>query len=84
VGIYSLERDAAKSRRAPQLLVIFLNQITERRKNMQLSDEQVQALKQSIDELTNEMFNVDSRLKALCDKLAILSKAIVTSSAKKQ
>jgi prefoldin subunit 5 len=49
---------------------------------MKLSDDQIKALKQSIDELTKEISNIDSRLKALCEKLGVLAKAIETSSPK--
>jgi hypothetical protein len=51
---------------------------------MPLSDEQVQALSESIDGLTKEIFNIDLRLKALCERLAALTKAIKTSSEPKK
>lgn len=51
---------------------------------MQLSNEQIQVIIQSIDGLKNEISNVDMKLKALCEKLGILAKTIETSSLKIQ
>jgi hypothetical protein len=64
-------------------MIWLLNTKSHRKETgMSLSDEQVQALSESIDGLTKEIFNVDLRLKALCERLAAFTKAIKTSSAK--
>jgi len=49
---------------------------------MQLSDEQVKTITKSIDKLTEEIFNVDLRLTALCKNLTVLSEIVKASSMK--
>ena len=50
---------------------------------MQISDKQAQDISKSIEDLTKAVSNVDFRLTALCEKLAILSKSIKDSSISK-